>query len=130
MDTNQGSLAPQCTVHPKHATRASLPGVAISCPYDTRFYDVMGSAHFLHLPFLDFVGLIRRDRVKQLTLVIKQTFYFTKYETPKVTLYYFEYSMNIVCKYKKKKKKKVHFLFINIFRKYLFCVQLYRKWAR
>ena len=31
---------------------------------------------------------------------------------------------------KKKKKNKVHFLLIGVFRKYMFCVHLYGKWAR
>ena len=35
--------------------------------------------------------------------------------------------MNILYKYEK--KNKVRFLFISVFRKYMFCVQLYGKWA-
>ena len=35
--------------------------------------------------------------------------------------------MNILCKYEE--KIKMHFLFINDFRKYMFCVQLYGKWT-
>ena len=30
----------------------------------------------------------------------------------------------------RKKKIKVHFLLIGVFRKYMFCVHLYGKWAR
>ena len=62
------------------------------------------------------------------TFVIKQTFYFQKVEAPKITLgYSSEYSMNILCKYQE--KIKVHFVFICIFIKYIFCMQLYGKWA-
>ena len=39
--------------------------------------------------------------------------------------YYSEYAMNIMCKYEK--KIKVRFSFIRVFRKYLFCIQLYGK---
>ena len=41
--------APQCTVHPWHATR-----VAISFPYETRFYDVIGLSAFSSLPLVGF----------------------------------------------------------------------------
>ena len=37
--------------------------------------------------------------------------------------------MNILCKYEKKLRC-IFFLFIHTFRKYMFCVQLYGKWAR
>ena len=62
------------------------------------------------------------------TFVIKQTFYLQTIKAPKVTLGILfwilnEHSVQIW------EKKRVYLLFICVFRKYMFCVQLHGKWA-
>ena len=56
------------------------------------------------------------------TFVIERTFYLQKVEASKVTLsiYYSEYSMSILNKHEK--KITMRFLFICVFRIYMFCV--------
>ena len=54
MDTNRGSLAPQCTVHPWHTTYGVAARAVILCPYDTCFYDIIGLWAFSSLPLVGF----------------------------------------------------------------------------
>ena len=56
-------------------------------------------------------------------------FIWKKSRPPKLLLAHYSHSINILCKYKKKLGC-VFFLFIFVFRKYMFWGQLYGKWAR
>ena len=64
------------------------------------------------------------------TTDIKWTFYFQKVEAPKVTLGILFWILNEHSVQVSEKKNKVGFWFICIFKKYMFCVQLYGKWVR
>ena len=82
--------------------------------------------HMCHIRAKGFLGSTFNKQL--LThLCYKTDFLFAKSGGPEITyVYYSEYSMNILCKYEKKISARC--LFICVFRKYMFCVQLYGKW--
>ena len=68
--------------------------------------------------------------VFKITLVIKQMFYLQKVEAPKITLGILFWITKWTFCASMSKEITVQFSFICIFRKYMFCVQLYGKWTR
>ena len=54
LDTNWGSPAPQCSRPPMACHSGVAAWAAISCPYDTCFYDVVGRSTFSSLPLVEF----------------------------------------------------------------------------
>ena len=59
LDSNRRPPAPQCTVHPWHATRVSLPRQQFRAHMRSPFMMLSDLAHFLDFSLLGFVGLGR-----------------------------------------------------------------------